>query len=245
MNSVRVEFKSVQLEENRKALCLSVLEAFHLPALRLLCYLDDVNPQELLNELRAEFLCGIHAPVLGSGTLALPPYVSSFFIDQSTGEITFDNFIYVCARATDTEVGTAITLAHELQHFVQCGTGKKILHVNNLLYQNVRSFEPAWDAKPWDIPSEYEAMLVSKRIAQKLFAPDIVTDFAKSQIASGEDIGKWEFFLELDTETNFELLRQTDILVHRYRSNLQQLVAHPAEWEFSTLDFSKPEWWAD
>ena len=52
----------------REQLCLRVVRRFQLPDLRLLCYIDDDNP-ELLRTTFGEFVCGLHVSVMGSGDL--------------------------------------------------------------------------------------------------------------------------------------------------------------------------------
>jgi hypothetical protein len=79
-----------------------------------------------------------------------------------------------------------------------------------LLYQNLRSFEPELNAKPWDIPAEREAMIVSKRIAENLLGVHTVAKLAKEQIAAGSDGPKWEFFLGLLLMLAISLRKQID-----------------------------------
>jgi len=219
---IKLVFKAEVLRTTRERLCLRVLDYFKVPQLRLLCYLDDTNPEYLRKTVGA-FLCGIHGPVVGSGHL--PEYVTSLFFDYSTGDIAFDNFVYLCGFATETDIGTVITFAHELQHFVQYGWTRKIANANTILYHNLLSFEPALDAKPWDIPSEREAMIVSKRIAQAILGADRVQEFTEAQIRARRDPAKWEFFGQLTADTQYDLLKGTDTLVRKYRD---QLVAFAA-----------------
>jgi hypothetical protein len=241
MRRVELVFKTDDLESDRKATCLRVLDQFQLPDLRLLCYFDDENPESL--RPLGEFLCGLHAPVLGSGDLFLPSYVNGCFFNYSSGDIRFDNLVYLCGRATATDTGTVITLAHEIQHFVQYGKMRKIATANTLLYQNLRSFEPELNAKPWDIPAEREAMIVSKRIAENLLGVHTVAKLAKEQIAAGSDGPKWEFFLGLTASDACNLLEETDRLVRKYRPQLMDLMASPCSWAFESLDFSRVDWW--
>src|ERR1700693_4685274 len=103
MRRVELVFKTDDSESDRKATCLRVLDQFQLPDLRLLCYFDDENPESL--RPLGEFLCGLHAPVLGSGDLFLPSYVNGCFFNYSSGDIRFDNLVYLCGRATATDTG--------------------------------------------------------------------------------------------------------------------------------------------
>lgn len=100
--------------------------------------------------------------------------------------------IYLCGRACATAIGNLITLAHELQHFSQYGRNRAVRETTL--------------SKPWYLPSEREAMIASKRVAEGLFGRDAVARFAETRIVAGDDPQRWEFFLTLSaSETlNFD-----------------------------------------
>ena len=81
---------------------------------------------------------------------------------------------------------------------------------NTLLYQNLLSFDPTLDAKPWDIPAEREAMIVSKSVAESLMGQRAVMQFAEAQIAANNDVEKWKFFMSLTPSDTCNLIEGTD-----------------------------------
>src|SRR5713226_337826 len=159
MDTVSLVFKTPELEGSRRFACERVLEHFKLPPYRLLCFFDDENPVDFDHEIGASY-CGLHSPIIGSGLL-WPPYVDTHFYD-STGEFVYENVIYINGRTTSTLPDTVITLAHELQHFVQFGFMRKVWRANTFIYNVLRDGPPT-TIKAWDLPLEIDTMAVSKR----------------------------------------------------------------------------------
>ncbi len=223
-------FRTEALKVRLEAHCLRVLEHFELPALKLLCFFDDENPQcfAVLGPYR-----GFQMPVKGSGYF--PPYIRRLFFD-SRGGIAFDNVIYVPGSTSAFTTGTVITFAHELEHFVQYGTAYKVWVSNTLLYKHLPTFEPTTTAKAWDIPHEQDAMIVSKRVAGVVVGTDVVSAYAASRIADNDDVLYWKYFEGLPSAGSFGLLTETIPWVDRYRPQLIGL-------RQSEVDFSKVEWW--
>ena len=233
-----LEFKSTDLRTKLRVLCDQVLKQFqHLPSLRLLCYFDDENP-ELLQKQFGQF-AGIHTPLIGAGTW--PGYISEHFFD-SDGEFAFDNLIYVPKTIhVLEEISFVIVFAHELQHFVQWGFARKIYQANALLFQNLLSFDPRTNAKTWDIPSNREAMIISKRVAKALFGGEAVERYMNKQIIESDTSHNtcksqlWVFFRNLSSSPSYNLRKETDILVQKYKKQLVHLD--------SEIDFSNAKWW--
>jgi len=232
------EFRSPDLRAKLGLRYKKVLKQFpKLPLLRLLCYFDDENPEELRQQF-GQFT-GIHTPIIGSGTW--PHQVCQYFRD-SGGGFAFDNLIYIPGtKYAQEEVSFAIIFAHELQHFVQFGFAPKVYKANTLLFNKLLSFEPTTDAKPWDIPYNREAMIVAKRAAESVCGVQVVKAFIAAQIADGKsskNISKaqlWEWVRTLKPSTRYDLLKETDQLVQKYKPQLQGLK--------SDIDFSKAKWW--
>jgi hypothetical protein len=188
------------------------VDQFDLPSLRLLCYFDDEDPAKL-QEL-GKFLCGFHAPIMRIEPGVLPGYVEACISRDIHGDFLFDNLIYLCGRACATDIGTAITLAHELQHFSRYGKGRAFWDANTVLRE--------WSlSKPWDLPSEREAMIASKRVAEVLFDQDAVARFAEARIVAGDDPQKWEFFLNLSSSEIYNLEEETARLIKALRGSLK------------------------
>jgi hypothetical protein len=208
-----------------------VLEHFQLPTLRLLCFFDDQDPPCFAQRFGAKYR-GFHTPVRGSGFM--PDYLSRHFF--MNGDFAFDNVVYLRGATCATQVGAVITFAHELQHVMQYGNANKVLAANNLLFQHLPEIDPTSGLRAWDIPHEHDAMLVSKRIGEAVLGKDAVLEHANSQIAAGCDAGYWECFLVLSTSATFDLLKETDSLVQRYRPQLCRL-------RQTEVDFAQCDWW--
>jgi len=231
MDTVSFVFKTPELEATRKAACERVLEHFKLPPLRLLCFLDDVNPVEI--DFMGQFCCGFHATVIGNG-LSWPPYVDDLFID-STGTSAYDNVVFVNGRTCSSLPGTVITLAHELQHLTQFANMWKVWRANTLIYNILRDGPPN-PIKAWDIPYERDTMMVSKRVAEKVLGAEVVKAHAKTQIMTGNDREKWKAFLSVSDSTTFDLLSETKPWVEKYRPELEKI-------KQSEIGFAQDEWW--
>jgi hypothetical protein len=231
-NMAALRFKTNNLAGTLDPLCQSVLKHFQLPSLRLLCFFDDDNPPCLEQEIGATYR-GLHVRLKGSGTW--PSYIQQLFLD-SRGGLAFDNVIYLPGRTCAAEAGAVITFAHELEHFVQFGGVYKVLVANQLLYQHLPSLDPANTAKAWNIPHEQDAMIISKRVAEAVLGPEVVSKHAESRIAAQDDPLYWEYFQSLNADVSFDLLDQTIPWVNKFRPQLLGL-------QQSTVDFSQSEWW--
>jgi hypothetical protein len=205
-------FKTECLKADREAVCERVVDQFDLPSLRLLCYLDDVDPANL--QEFGKFLCGFHAPVMRIDPWMLPRYVEGCISHDIHGDFVFDNLIYLCGRACATEIGTVTTLAHELQHFSQYGRDRAVWDANTVVRETPLS-------KPWDLPSEREAMIASKRVAEVLFDKEAVARFAETRIVAGDDPQKWEFFLTLSASETHNFQEETYRLIEALRGSLK------------------------
>jgi hypothetical protein len=234
-----LEFRSPKLRARLQPVCNQVLQQFdQLPPFRLLCYFDDENPEWLQKQF-GQF-AGIHAPIIGGG--AWPGYVEQYFFDRTRGENAFDNLIYIPGTAyAQKKIPFAITFSHELQHFAQWGFARKVYQANVLLFQNLLSFDPRTDAKIWDIPLNRDAMIISKRVAEALYGAEAVRKYMDAQIMesnNSHNISKsqlWTFFQNLSSSSSYDLRKQTDLLVQKYKQQLQSLD--------SKIDFSNPKWW--
>lgn len=235
---VRFEPTPSDLQAKLQPLGEEVLKRFpKLPPLRLLCYFDAQNPEWLQHRF-GEFT-GIHTPVIGGGTW--PEYVSKHFL-SSSGEFAFDDLIYIPNSGyVQQKVPFTIVLAHEIQHFVQRGFTPRIAKANALLLWNLTRFDPNTELKPWGLPNNREAMIVARHVAESICGKGAVDAFVLAQVKDGEtknNVSKaqlWRWASTLTPSTRFNLLKETDKFVQKYRQQLQSLK--------SDIDFSKPKWW--
>jgi len=197
-----------------------------------LCYFDDENPVHFDRIIGSRY-CGFQTRIIGSGS-DWPEYVKDLFYEP-TGDFAFDNVIYINGRTSLGLASTIITLAHEVQHFMQYGYSRKVWMANTLIYQLLRQGPPT-QIKAWDIPSEHDAISVSKRVAEELIGAESLAAYADAQIAAQNDPEKWKFFRDLSVSTPFDLLAQTKPWVAKYREHLIGI-------QQRDVDFAQGEWW--
>lgn len=231
---VRVQkcFKNIDLQSRLSLASEEALKRFNLPPLRLLCFFDDESPEQF-DEIMGPRHCGFHVPVIGSGSL-WPAYVDDLFIN-SMGDFEYDNVIYVNGRTTLSVPGTVITLAHELQHFMQYGHARKVWKANTLIYEILRDGPPT-PIRSWDIPYEKDTTRVSKKVAEEVLGADVVNTHVNAQIAAGNHTEKWMFFQNVSYAMEFDLLEETKRWVERYRTELLKI-------DQTDVDFRQSEWW--
>jgi hypothetical protein len=228
-----------------KPLCLEVDKHFKFPSRRLYRYFAATDDNMLRGEppYFGQYYRGFYVPFLGREIL--PYYLSNCFFhpfDPTRGEptweeqIAFDDLIYIRDSTCLDMTGCVMNYAHELQHFMQHGYTPKLWAVNNVLYQNLRKFEPG--ATPIDIPIEREAEIVSKRVAEAVRGTEAVKEFAEKQIGLMEETGahpqkaKWAFFRDVPSSTKYNLLKATLPFVEKYKTHI----------DFG-IDVDTPEWW--
>jgi hypothetical protein len=93
---------------------------------------------------------------------------------------------------------------------------------------------------PWRLPCEYEAQLISKKVAISILGDKVVLTFAEQKIMSGNDPEKWRFFMGLDLDESFDLLERTKPWVNKYR---QELIEKFPTNNSEEPDFTKDNWW--
>jgi hypothetical protein len=233
---------SVENETKLKPLCQQVETHFQLPARRLCRYFATTEDVWLIRIIGKNYR-GVHIPYAAR---QISPDLQQCFFHRLTGfptnvtfenTIAFDNLIYIRASTcADLNTGFVTTYAHELQHFVQHGTMPRLLTVNKVLYDNLKKFEP--NTIPTDVPSEREANIVSKRVAEKICGVEDVRRFAEERVAVMEKAGehderdRWIFFRDVPSSTDPTYLADTLRLVEKYKTVL----------DFG-IDVNQPEWW--
>jgi hypothetical protein len=225
-----------------RPVCLQVESHFSLPPKRLWRYFatsDDSHMQTWMG--LGEHYRGFHIPF--SGRSVLPHYLLyGFFHPLQSGmtyedSIAFDNLIYIRqSTCSDLPVGFVTAYAHELQHFVQYGRTPKLWDVNRNLYHSIGAFEP--NMIPSEIPSERDADITAKRIAEQVCGVEATNQFAEQQIQSMENCGasvqkaRWVFFRNVPSATHYDLVRETLPFIDKYQGRI----------DFG-VDTKQPEWW--
>lgn len=253
--TIYVKSNDVSIREDRESLCKRVLETFkaHLPSLRFLCFIDDVDSPELKEKIgQANRGVCVNLDIYESlpewQRLPLPQYVKSHLYDQTSGERIFDSLIYLHGSTCAAEVSMVITLAHELQHLLQHGNEPRLFSVDALMIglagKGLISGFNHW----MDHPSEHEALLVSKRVATRMCGEEAVRVYADSQITSTTDSNektRWEFFQNLSLSTTYHFAAEVNALVQEHRATLEEYIHQNLQYEpiYPSLDFGKPDWW--
>jgi hypothetical protein len=222
---VRSDEQSVR--RYREATAKRVLECLGLqhPSCRLLCFLDDQCCQEFKKECGTANR-GLYSPV----RLRYVPFtVAPACIRESLlhgGVQVFDDFIYLHGCTCSNEVSLTMTLAHELQHFVQHTNQTRLWAANSLIPRltkdAVRDLELTW----CDIPHEREARIVSKRAAEGLLGAEAVQRHIDAMIAKrpgSEDAEDWRCVRGLVTSAPYDLATETKLFFPRLSGYRQQL----------------------
>jgi hypothetical protein len=263
--TVKLDFKSDELRDTLKPVCERILEHFQLPAQRLYCYFANEEDPELRKDV-GQFYRGFFS--YREGASQLPNYLQQCFLRsedefaQIPANITyesmvaFDCLIYVRNRTCRDVTSCASTFAHELQHFMQYGYSRKVWAANTILYQRIRAYGNT-TATVIDIPHERDANIVSKRVAEAVCGTEAVKLFAEGRIRQFKSIAmqghesaeaekaRWEFFRDVPSSTQFDVLAATIPLVEKYKFALstdEDEFSRELREEFS-IDFLHPQWW--
>src|SRR5262249_47181883 len=106
-------------------------------------------------------------------------------------------------------------------------------------YQNWKKFEPTVTAS--DVPSEREANIVSKRVAEAVCGVDAIRTFADKQVQLMQELGnteqldRWVFFRDVPSSTPYDLLKSTLPLVERYKDVIN--------FDEFGVKVGQPDWW--
>jgi hypothetical protein len=228
-------FSSPAKEATLKPLCQRVEAEFDLPAGRLCRYFADFDdPSLIANPRFGQHFRGFHATVAARNSF--PKYLFDCFFhplemftmrerSPSFEEmVAFDTLIYVRQSTCDDPTGLVECYAHELQHFVQRSRTPRLHAVNGVLYENLKSLEPTTTVM--DIPTEREANIVSKRVAESVCGAEAVRAFADTQVRLMEQCGeheqrdRWICFRDTPSSTPFDLLEATLPLVRKHKAAL-------------------------
>jgi len=237
-------FEASEKEATVKPLCLRVEKEFNLSAGRLCRYFAGSDDGCLIaNPHFGLHFRGFHATVAARNSF--PKYLFDCFfhpletlrgIPSFEEMVAFDSLIYIRHSTCDDPTGLVECYAHELQHFVQYGRTPRLWAANGVLYQKLKELEPT--SVVTDIPTEREANIVSKRVAEKVCGVEAVKKFAEERVRFMDECGnheerdRWIFFRDTPSATQFNLLDATLPLVEMYRGVL----------DFK-MDIGKHEWW--
>lgn len=152
----------------------------------------------------------------------LPPYVTEYAFRG--GWPVLDDVIYLHGTTCADEIGLTMTFAHELQHFIQHSTALRPWAVNTLASVTLRNLRKSeFDAlglRACDIPSEREARIVAKEVAENLNGADFVRQYIQTKIAerlTEQDATDWECILGLVPSMSYDFATETKRFFPRLR----------------------------
>jgi hypothetical protein len=149
---------------------------------------------------------------------------------------SFDYLVYIRQSTCIDPTGCTLTYAHELQHIVQHRLYPKLLEINRVLRRDLPDFMPT--ATEVDLPTEVDANITSKRIAEIVCGADAVRRYAGGQLRLMDATGaanqkaKWEFLLNTPSSTTYEPLVPTLEAVKKYKGRIN-----------FGMDVERSEWW--
>jgi hypothetical protein len=135
-----------------------------------------------------------------------------------------------------------MTFSHELQHFVQYGSKRKLWALGRLVPSElINSLGLNWP----DIPHEKEARIVAKGIALKVCGPEAVGEYINRKIIeskSAMEAEDWRFSQQADPSTPYDLASETRQLCQRlklYRPALEGVLREMSDdADFKDIDLS-------
>lgn len=210
-----------------------------LPSLSLLSFLDDedwkyVKSSECAGDNNRGFFTRTReGTILWPDWQAWPSYLreAAFRPDPTTGKgrYRYDCLTYLHGSTCATNIGLTMTLAHEVQHFVQYGSHRRLWAVNTLL-NNLLLLVGDVGIKPWEVPFEHEARIAAKRAAVGIHGEENVGQFIDAKIGQTADprhVSDWEFVRRLQIASSYDLANETATAlrsVSAYRPVLQNLL---------------------
>jgi hypothetical protein len=226
--TLKVRAPEDSARRTREAAAQKVIAQFRAQAseARLLCLLDDEDWQALKQEVgianRGAFL-HLRGPL--PWLLEAPGYVQELLLVG--GQFAFDDFIYMHGSTCSDALSLTLTLAHELQHFVQHESAVSLWAANSLVpilpNRVIATLGLTW----CDIPHEREARIVPKRIAEGLFGAERTDQHIQTKIrerVTEADAADWECIRKLNASARYDLATETSLLFARlkpYRMDLE------------------------
>ncbi len=229
---LKVKAKDAAVKTEREVAAQRVIHHFGLclPDSRLLCFLDDEDPATL-RSIFGLANRGIYGPIHdGTPLPEWPEYVADCIrVDDNVSFIfprVIDDLIYLYGSTCVDEVGLTMTLAHELQHAIQHCRARKLWAANSLIHGLERKTIDAVKIKWADIPTELEARIVGKRVAECFFGERRVTEYVDRRIAeriTANDLDDWQFIRTLMPSSSVDLVRSTQFLFERLKGHRSEL----------------------
>jgi hypothetical protein len=244
--TLRVKSGDRSIERKRRVAASRVLRRFEsqLPGLRLLCFLDEEDCEAIKNQFGSANR-GFFSPVKQKtiDDLAVIDWPRDTPLDA------FDAIIYLHGSTCSDETALVMTFPHELQHSIQYANAR-VLWAENTLAMNVIT-RIDWEERvsqqllPFHLPTEVQARIVAKQVAESLRGVDVVNRYIQRKIqeaANDCDVRDWQFVSTLSPSSSCNLVSDTRLLFKRlepYRELvaevLRQVVNDP---DFQAIDLA-------
>jgi hypothetical protein len=220
---VKLVYKTREMDEQLRQSCTDILSEFRLPDRRLLCFFDVKQSDELAKKYGEG---GIHIAVgpkgLGNGW----PHDIQELLGMKQLSAAFDNLIYIPGdKYSKRRASLTVTLAHEVQHFLQCIDEPTAYSINCGIAKHLDIFT---QLKAWEIPYEIDAMQRSKQVGNALLGSEAVEAFTIEQIEdatssnNGSKLALWHFFQSLSSEDS-NIREETLRLLARSETELREM----------------------
>jgi hypothetical protein len=206
-----------------------------------LCFLDDRDWKPFKDRFGTANR-GFYGPLTEAPLPGWPDYLRALIFIHDTPQplsrqLAFQDIVYLHGTTCSTEVGLTITLAHELQHFVQHSHDLETWAANSLASYTLQHVLHISDIEAlgmsWcDIPHEREARIVSKRIAEELFGVEAVREYIDARIAervTEQDAADWKRIRHLAVLGSYDLRHETAQFFPRlngYKHELERALRH-------------------
>jgi hypothetical protein len=221
--------------ERKSSICEQILSGLNVDfssfTSTVICLIDN-QENATLRLARGPANRGIFFPVTNEHVRDLiPDYFrnSILHLDCSTLSLErlYDCVIYMHGSTAASEIGLTLTLAHELQHFIQYATNRSTWATDKLLQKLRMTHEEEF--RQWaDFPIEREARVVSKRVAIEMHGHLAVEDFIRQERAkhiTDADVLDCDFLLSSEADVAYSATQATSALVERFRPELIALQA--------------------
>jgi hypothetical protein len=194
-----------------------------------LCYLADEDIPALKDRWGGESNRGVHYLIRSQGFGIWPQKVRDLLAPPNyrTGEVgcPYNSVIYLHGSTCSLDVELAMTLAHELQHFLQFANHRQPWAISALLRE--LPYLPTPDLQHFHhLPTEWEARVIGKRVAEHIFGKSLVQSHIDLRIlesASLEETANWEFISTLQASEEYDITAATIALVTRHRQGIVAL----------------------
>jgi len=113
-----------------------------------------------------------------------------------------DAAIYLHDSTCTRPESLTMTLAHEVQHFMQYGSDRNVWALNDVVTMLPKDTIAKLGLRWCDIPIEREARVVAKRVCEELFGADATARYIEDRITNGtirRDIDDWVFIQSIVT----------------------------------------------